>query len=46
MYLSKKELALVTGGISGALITALAGIYETIFEIGKLVGKNLRSLLK
>lgn len=46
MYLSKKDLSLVTGGISGALLTALAGICETIFEIGKIVGRNLRSLIK
>ncbi|MFR5857350.1 MAG: hypothetical protein ACLUFU_06035 [Bacilli bacterium] len=46
MYLSNKELSAVVGGISGALITALAGICETIFEIGKAVGRNLRSLIK
>ena len=45
MYLSKEERSTVVGGaITGSMITAIAGLVTTIFEIGKAVGSRLKTL--
>lgn len=45
MYLSKKELSTIVGGaITGSMLTAIAGLVTTIFEIGKTVGSRLKAL--
>lgn len=44
MYLSNDELVKVVGGISGSLLNAISGLVETIFEIGKTVGKQIKRL--
>ena len=44
MYLKKEELVSIVGGISGSLLNAISGIVETIFEIGKTVGRQLKRL--
>ncbi len=44
MYLQKEELVSIVGGISGSLLNAISGLVETIFEIGKTVGRQLKRL--
>ena len=44
MYLQKGELVSIVGGISGSLLNAISGLVETIFEIGKTVGRQLKRL--
>lgn len=44
MTLSNKELSLVVGGLSGALLNSILGIAESIFELGRTIGRNLKKL--
>lgn len=42
MILEKKELLNIKGGaISAALINAISNALETLYEFGKIVGKNI-----
>ncbi len=44
MILTNKDLSLVAGGLSGALLNSILGIAESIFELGKIIGRNLKKL--
>ena len=40
--LSQKELLVISGGTSAALITAVVKIFTTVFDIGRKIGSTIR----
>lgn len=46
MKLNNRDLSLVLGGaITATFLNAVARIGEFIFEVGRTIGRNLRSLI-
>ncbi len=43
--LTKQELLLIKGGISGALINSIARLIDNLLEVGRSFGSGLRRII-
>ncbi len=47
MKLEKNELIIIKGGaITSAMLTALARIFGTVIEVGRMIGTSIRRVVK